>query len=737
MANYGLYINGQITEGSQFNVIKDYVRGVTFNFEWGDYETSAGVFDDSYIETQLALADTYSFKKGISISIAPATGNTTPSWLFSAPYSVPKVITTNGEYPYYLNSTFKTRKWLMITHLLAYLEANHPDIYYYQSKNGKTGDWGNYSGTITSVTINGVAQEDIAFYDITDTEWKAYQEDEVWGQLYSTLAGQFTAPNGNMLMNAGNDFIDFQWGLDNVPNTFFKFGMPTHTYSNSFEKYYAQYGRGLWAMAAAVNRTRGEGQGFPTWFTDHSIANFWAMMGSLLHQGVDIFSITSGLYATLMGTDVTPIQFLNRHAGNRLASASNCAFCMLRQMIDVADTATYTVADYGALIDPTKLAAYTNQYNNIVGAGYPIQYEQSRLTDLLLSNSNLNPARLTALQAAFPTALYHTISNSEDQDAYSQEFGVNLIPDNYYNFIVQYSPDTTSTGGWRQANRRYYRIPDPEMFFTFSDGLVSGITEMDLHVEYIDSGTDTWELFYWNGTAKTSAGVITKTNTGVTITEIFSITDLVGGGNLENNSDFTITGETTKFTLIEALNIVNNQNMPFSQNYTASQTIGLPSQIVLTDTSTGSDGAITQRRVFFEKADGTYLVPSGTTTDYVVWSYSASSKIFDLLNGSDAALSITVQWLNVSNTVLYSKATLWPFLLYQQQFLLTLTQSQIAAGLTTPAQLYNSNYYPAKVTVWLAVQDATNAVEIGNNIYDAQSAVNTGMYIVNNPNLLY
>ena len=55
--------------------------------------------------------------------------------------------------------------------------------------------------------------------------------------------------------------------------------------------------------------------------------------------------------------------------------------------------------------------------------------------------------------------------------------------------------------------------------------------------------------------------------------------------------------------------------MPLVPNFTASQFSGTPSIITLTDTSTGSDVTIAKRRVYLLQSNGTFLVPTGTTTD--------------------------------------------------------------------------------------------------------------------------
>ena len=83
--------------------------------------------------------------------------------------------------------------------------------------------------------------------------------------------------------------------------------------------------------------------------------------------------------------------------------------------------------------------------------------------------------------------------------------------------------------------------------------------------------------------------------------------------------------------------------MPLVPNFTASQYSGTPSVITLTDTSTGSDGTIAKRRVYLLQANGTFLVPAGTTTEYIEWDLVDVSIALDVLS-QDSALSITVQW---------------------------------------------------------------------------------------------
>lgn len=59
--------------------------------------------------------------------------------------------------------------------------------------------------------------------------------------------------------------------------------------------------------------------------------------------------------------------------------------------------------------------------------------------------------------------------------------------------------------------------------------------------------------------------------------------------------------------------------MSFSQNFIVAQTPANPAYILISDTSTGSDPSIIGRRITITDCFGNYLVPTGTTTNYIDW----------------------------------------------------------------------------------------------------------------------
>lgn len=172
--------------------------------------------------------------------------------------------------------------------------------------------------------------------------------------------------------------------------------------------------------------------------------------------------------------------------------------------------------------------------------------------------------------------------------------------------------------------------------------------------------------------------------------------------------------------------------MALTPSFTASQSSGLPSTIVLTDTSTGSDVTITKRRVFLLQSNGEYLVPTGTTTNYIEWSLADVSISLDVLS-QDTALSITVQWLSVGNVVIANKTTSFAFTAYNETFYYGLTESQVANS-----SLSSSNdWYQNKMILRVELDSATQAIAFASDIFSAQSALNRATYISTNSNFFF
>jgi hypothetical protein len=172
--------------------------------------------------------------------------------------------------------------------------------------------------------------------------------------------------------------------------------------------------------------------------------------------------------------------------------------------------------------------------------------------------------------------------------------------------------------------------------------------------------------------------------------------------------------------------------MALNPSFTASQNSGLPSTIVLTDTSTGSDVNVTKRRVFLLQSNGTYLVPTGTTTNYIEWSISSPTISLDIL-AQDTALTITVQWLSVTNVVLNTVTNAFAFIAYNETFYYGLTEDQVG----NPNLISSTDWYQNKMILRVELDSAVQAVSFASDIVSAQSALDRATYISTNSNFFF
>ena len=153
-------------------------------------------------------------------------------------------------------------------------------------------------------------------------------------------------------------------------------------------------------------------------------------------------------------------------------------------------------------------------------------------------------------------------------------------------------------------------------------------------------------------------------------------------------------------------------------NFSASQTPGVPGTILLTDTSTGTDVAVTQRRVYIQTAAGDYLVEEGVTTEYSPWLDFPSTTgltLTDILD-KDYGVRIVCQWLDVSNTVLYDKTLYYGFTCYNEDFDYQLTQT--VAG--NPLLISDNNFWGNKSLLRGYIDSGNNAVTRNSDIAAAQ-----------------
>lgn len=172
--------------------------------------------------------------------------------------------------------------------------------------------------------------------------------------------------------------------------------------------------------------------------------------------------------------------------------------------------------------------------------------------------------------------------------------------------------------------------------------------------------------------------------------------------------------------------------MSFVPSIAVSQLAATPQNITVVDDSVGSDPAITGRKLFIQTAQGTYLVPTGNSTDYITWILANTSITVDVLT-SDQCVNIICQWINVSGTVLYEYENQYALAEYNKQFLVSLVSAQ---GLT-PGIVQDANYSGNMATFWVNITAGINQVEFAADIQGGQNCFNMATYMRQNANLYF
>lgn len=157
----------------------------------------------------------------------------------------------------------------------------------------------------------------------------------------------------------------------------------------------------------------------------------------------------------------------------------------------------------------------------------------------------------------------------------------------------------------------------------------------------------------------------------------------------------------------------------FIPNFTVAQTPSAPGVLKFTDTSTGDDMSIDDRRIYMVTYNNKFLVPAGTTTNYTVWDLIDSTINLDVLK-EDIAVTVTVEWVDAFGNALYSKSVNYCFSEFNKQFFYYLIQLQ--------AHNYNviqDNYYWGNAGIyWTNIVGADNAIVIGNDLGASQACLN-------------
>lgn len=168
--------------------------------------------------------------------------------------------------------------------------------------------------------------------------------------------------------------------------------------------------------------------------------------------------------------------------------------------------------------------------------------------------------------------------------------------------------------------------------------------------------------------------------------------------------------------------------MPLVPNFSSAQASGNLTVATYEDTSTGFTG-ISVRLLYSRKYDGSYLLPTGVTTDYVPWPVVAGTGDeleVDYLD-KDYCLDVTMT-MYAGSSISTSKTILTLFTGYSDLFLRQLTQALAANRVTITAK----NFYYNKMKLRVLLDDAEQAVSLLNDQTIAQFCLDEAKKLTDN-----
>lgn len=173
--------------------------------------------------------------------------------------------------------------------------------------------------------------------------------------------------------------------------------------------------------------------------------------------------------------------------------------------------------------------------------------------------------------------------------------------------------------------------------------------------------------------------------------------------------------------------------MALTVSFTVGQSASAPADVVFTDTSTGSDAAVTQRRIYVTDSNGAAVVPSGTSTSYIAWALASNPVTVSDLLTQDIACTITVQWLNSSNTVLYTSTDVFCLREFNIQQFIYLIQNQAL----NPGIVQDTSYFNNLCQYWINIVGAETMITEAEDLAGSQACLNRATLMLNDESFYF
>lgn len=174
--------------------------------------------------------------------------------------------------------------------------------------------------------------------------------------------------------------------------------------------------------------------------------------------------------------------------------------------------------------------------------------------------------------------------------------------------------------------------------------------------------------------------------------------------------------------------------MPLVASFSASQSMADPALITFTDTSSGSDVSITNRKIFIRLANGNWLNSDGSESSTIVgidWNYANATTTLNILEQTISP-AVEVIWYAGSTPTYNADDTFcWNF--FDYLFGLEILQGQTSNPGIVQDTTYLSNFFNFIVNIF----NEENAIRWGGDIYSSQGAANKNALMIQNENFYF
>lgn len=174
--------------------------------------------------------------------------------------------------------------------------------------------------------------------------------------------------------------------------------------------------------------------------------------------------------------------------------------------------------------------------------------------------------------------------------------------------------------------------------------------------------------------------------------------------------------------------------MAITVSFSISQVVGAPQNIVITDSSTGSDVTATSRHILITNSAGQYITESGiaTAVAYTTWALGTTTKTLSNILSTDTAFIVTLNYVDVNGATVATDTSATPVVcsLYGEQFYYGLTNTQSS----NPSILQDNNYYANKMQLRVLLDSANQAANLGNDISSSQSCLDAAAALISDSN---